>query len=209
MSADSPVQRQRLPGWATGLVAFVVISYLAVYFGGISFLYLCKHATQKALDPAEIIRVAREIAQFPEPLPQGFSFVYGLRFGPVNLVTLVHKPNGVEITIASEQKSEALDADSALKQASDMGVNLPSSDWLPHYTRFKSAKVKDNAEIAGEKMAYMVGEIGDDEHTQPGFLGCIVSKKTRKSILIFGIQPEGKSYNLDETLGVLKSIKQL
>ena len=53
----------------------------------------------------------------------------------------------------------------------------------------------------------MVGELEDGSgHKQEGFIGSIAVKSDKKNILIFGLQPEGGPYNLEQTLGFLKSV---
>ena len=54
----------------------------------------------------------------------------------------------------------------------------------------------------------MTGEAEDATgNKMQGLIGCIALKNSRRAITIYGLQSEGKSYNLDETLKLLGCIK--
>lgn len=207
MSSEARQQASpSVPRWARSLIVFAVVCLVTVYLGGVGLIFLARYVTLQCLDPAQIMKVARQIAKFPEPLPEGFNFVFGMHFGPLAMVSIEHKADKQALTIAAENRAEVGNAEQLLKQSYDMGVNLPSTG-LPAYAHFKSPKEKGEIEIAGEKMPYMVGELEDGSgHKQEGFIGSIAVQSEKRNILIFGLQPEGGSYNLGQTLGFLKSV---
>lgn len=206
MSSEVSQANESLPRWARTLIIFAVVSLLTVYIGGVGLIFLARYITLQCLDPVQIVKVAKEIARFPEPLPEGFNFVFGMHMGPLTMVSIEHKADKQAITIAAEQRAEVSNAEALLKQSYDMGVNLPSTG-LPAYAHFKSPKEKGEIEIAGEKMPYMVGELEDGSgRKQEGFIGSIAVQSDKKNILIFGLQPDGGPYNVGQTLGFLKSL---
>jgi hypothetical protein len=206
MSDSSRSNDRRLPSWAAALIVFVLALYLILYLGGIGLILFTKQMTVRSLDPLQIAKVAKEVANFPEPLPSGFVFVFGIKVGPVNIITIEHKPDKQEITLAAEQRSSEGEAKDLLKQAYDMGINLPAAG-LPSSAHFKAPRVRGEAEIAGEKMPYLIGELEDGSgQRKEGFVGSILAKSTKKSILIFGIQPSGGPYDIEETLSLLKAV---
>jgi hypothetical protein len=206
MSAGLSQPVESLPRWARNLIIFVVLSFFAVYFGGIGLIFFARQITLNCLKPAEIVKVATDIAKFPNPLPEGFNFVFGMHLGPLSIVTVEHQGDKQSITVAAEQRNEVADAEALLKQSYDMGVNLPSTG-LPAYAHFKSMKQKAEIEVAGEKMPYIVGELEDGSgHKLEGFIGSIAVKPAKRNILIFGLQPDGGSYKVDQTLCFLKGL---
>lgn len=207
MSSDASRLQRSLPGWAVALIVFVLTSYVAIYMGGIALIFLAKQVTQNCLAPAEIAKVAKSIAKFPDPLPKGFAFAFGIQVGPLSIITIEHQPDKQTLTMAAEERVEMADAATLLNQAYDMGVNIPSTGF-PVYAHFKTLKQKGQTEIAGEKMPYMLGELEDSNGKKAeGFIASIAAKSVKKNILIFGLQPpDGGAYNIEQTLCFLKSL---
>ncbi len=156
-----------------------------------------------ATDPAKIAIVARKIARFPQPLPEGYEFESGYSFGPDSLV-IRHKPDGQTIAFMSNPYTQE-DAKSGLERAQHMPFGGRAL-LLP----FSREKSRGELMVGGVQMSYIVGEFGSQETTGQiveGLIGCLSLKKEGKTIFINALPGEGSSYNLKVTTDLLQSIE--
>ncbi len=192
----------RLPVWAKGLIAVMILAF----FGGIVAVSsvinfgatLAKHATE----PAYIATVMHSVADIPR-LPQGFTYKMAAEAFNNHMVTIVHEPDKTIFMLGSIGPT-----DTGTKDAKEL-VHQMAEHGVPGFT--DSFQVdKDGEElVAGKTMEYVTGRSSDregDEHS--GMIGCILEKEKKQLTLIYGWS-ETKSFNLETARKLLGSIKSI
>jgi hypothetical protein len=218
----------KFPVWATLIIFFVVASYASVYVSGILTIRAAQRIARELVDPQNIAMVASAIGEMPEKLPAGFSYRAGLSvndealkkwFGlpssaarikdlakvSLNFLAIAHAPDGQQIVIALAPEDQPNDA-KALFQA-----QYEADIWTATTTaHFRSVSQPAETQVAGLPMTYLLGEADDATHKKmQAMVGCISVKDKHRTLHVYGIQPEGESYNLNETLDLLRCLKGL
>jgi hypothetical protein len=219
-------QIDKFPIWATLVIAFVVVSFASVYVAGILTIKATQRIAKELVDPSNIAVVANAMGGMPEKLPEGFSYRVGLSvndeafkkwFGlpsssakiaalaktSLNFLAIEHSPDGQQVVIVSSPQEEPKDSKEILEAAYELGINTGTTT-----AHFKSIKDRGQAEVAGMPMPYLLGDTEDtNQKLMQGMIGCISIKDKHRSLLVYGIQPEGETYNLAETLDLLHCIQ--
>jgi len=226
-STAQPNRIDKFPVWATFVIAFVVASYAAVYVAGIVGIRAAQRIARELVDPKKIAMVGNAIGGMPENLPEGFFYRVGLSVNDEsvrkwlgfpssedkirslattgrNFVTIEHQPDGQQIVIVTSPEEDQKDSKEILETAYELGIQ--TGTIIAH---FKSATQRGEVQVAGVKMPYVLGEIEDanSSKTMQGMIGCISLKDKHRAVLVYGVQPEGDSYDLAETLDLLHCIK--
>jgi len=197
--------RTGLPFWAKLLICLVVLFMGAAISGSFVGLMYIQRLSREANDPAAILRNAAKIAQFPQPLPEGYRFVLGLHLFYIVLVVIDHKSDHQQMFIYCLRDAAGADQDAKnlLDRAYDVGLNTNSTT-----TKFKELKSTGTAEVGGLVMPYRIGTYQDTSgKAAEGMVGCICVNKPIKNILIYSYPAPGNAYNHDVTMNLLKSIK--
>ena len=165
-------------------------------------LYFGQRTTQFT-EPAYIAKVAKQIAVFQDPLPTGFQYQLAMNFWGLNILQIGHTPDDVVITFCTvppmKQSFESA-AKFTEELATKSNMELGTSSFV----------VKSTGEelVAGEKMAYVLGEAtARDGRIFPAMVGSIITPN-KKIICVYAIG-KGKTYNLDETKQLLAAIKKI
>jgi len=225
-STAQPNHADKFPAWATLVIAFVIAGYLGVYVAGILTIQAAQRLARELFDPKNIAMVANAIGGMPEKLPAGFSYRVGLSvneetlkkwFGlPAsdekikslavmgrNFLTIEHEPDGQQIVIVSSPQEEPVDSKEILEKAYEIGINTGKTA-----AHFRSILQRGETEVAGLPMPYVVGEIEDtNQNIMHGMMGGINLKDKHRAVLVYGVQPEGDSYNMTETQDLLRCIR--
>jgi hypothetical protein len=192
-----------LPTWAKVLIGLVIVVILGVgglVVGGIVFF---QNASKQWTDPVAIAKVSQSIADFPEPLPEGYKYLMGMDLAGIKTVTVEHADDKQTIIIMSFPKKDKTDAQTMVNELFEKGVKTQQTQ-----AKFEDVKSKGTETVAGLSMPYIIGTMTDNTGNKAeGMVGCIVSETKSETIFIYGMQPQGAPYNLQATLQLLKSIK--
>ncbi|HEY9712469.1 MAG TPA: hypothetical protein V6C72_03305, partial [Chroococcales cyanobacterium] len=106
--ADAPV-RKRLPLWASTLASLVVVTVIAIIAGAYGIFYYVEILSERAHDPSYIKATAAKIADFPEPLPEGYEMkaAIDLDFFHFAMVAMVNKKDHQAISICAMSPASA------------------------------------------------------------------------------------------------------
>jgi hypothetical protein len=192
-----------LPVWARILICLVVSVMVFAIGGSFVGLMSIQRLSREAKNPAAVLKNAQKIAQFPQPLPEGYGFVTGVKLFYVVIVVIEHKSDHQQIVFYCLPPSKEIDAKNLLDQAYDLGLNPYSVNG-----KFQELKSSGTAEIAFVPMPFRIGTY-QDTNGKPaeGMVGCICVNNPAKNILIYSYPAPGNAYNHDVTMNLLKSIK--
>lgn len=197
--------RKPLPTWSKVMIAFVLVSMVGSIVLFVFAMFFLQKMARQATDPKLVVQVAKQIADFPEPLPNGYRWEVGVsvpKIVPIVSANLSHQPDNQVIEFLLDRPKQYEDAKTYLDRALQLGGN----DVLP--SQICTIEKRGEETIAGEKMTYIVGEFksaGDNK--MGGMVGCLSIKNKRKTILIYAFQPSGSPYNAKVTTDLLNSIK--
>ncbi|MGH9549647.1 MAG: hypothetical protein ACRD3W_09735, partial [Terriglobales bacterium] len=174
-----------LPWWAKTVIAAEFLAIVSYYCLGVAAIVACKEIGLKWLDPKEMPRVAHEIGELPEPLPDGYHYVVSMSVPAVGLymVTMEHLPDKQLIALRS---NPTLDVDTT-KEELDKAV-ADGLATLNYGAKMTKVEERATAQIGSQKMDYVIGETLDfTGRIGKGMLGCIQvpGKNGRKNILIY------------------------
>lgn len=199
-------EKQRgMPTWAKVLIGLVVVAIVGGVTMVIGSVIFIQNMYKQALDPAAIARVAGSIGTFPDPLPDGYKFAMGLDVAGIKTLTVEHKPDKQTVIMMSfpRKEDDPKDAQALVNELYEKGVSTQQTS-----AKFETVKSRGTEAVDGAQMPYIVGEMTDKTGSKfDGLVACIVSPTRHQTILIYGIQPPGSTYNFDATLKLLKSIK--
>jgi hypothetical protein len=197
---SQPTGRRKLPTWARVIVALVLAVLVGLTYGAFRLADVIEKVAREAIDPAKIPEIAKQIGDFPNPLPAGYKYEYALGF-PQITVSIRHQPDNQLIQLLCDKNSFEEDPKVILDRALDLG-----GQGLP--AKIHGLKSKGKEMILGQDMPYIVGEFYDEDHRNvEGMIGCISIKNAHKTILIYALAPFGSPYTLQVTMDLLKSIK--
>lgn len=201
MSGEKP---DGLPTWAKVLIGIVVIGMLGVAGVVGAGIYFVSKMSNEATDPQAIARTAAQVATFQEPLPAGYKFVMGIGLAGYNLVTAEHEPEEQTIILISYPVKQKESAQEILDRMFDSGLSAGSVN-----AQFSGEKTKGEMGVAGQSMPYVLSTVTDGSGKDfKGLLGCIQVPDKNKTVLVYGMQPEGDTYKLEITEGFLKAVKK-
>ncbi len=225
MPGDSPdeTKRKPLPIWARALITFVlgaIISLAAATIGTVVFL---RTTLQHSQDPRFIARVAQDVARFPDPLPKGYSYIFGVDLGLVKIISIDYE-NGKQqfafFTYDNKQRLEegmgipSLEGSAApigsesrgpspqeksLDRAYECGVNT-----FKVQARFSNMISRGSWLIQGVQIPYRLGKLADNRGT--GLIACIADQRSAKETLFYAVQ-EGKDFDMKICTNFLQDIK--
>lgn len=226
MDTGTELKAKKFPLWATFLILLVLLSYAGVYAFGIAVIQTAQRLARELVDPDNIRMAAASIGQMPDSLPDGYSYRVGMSVNEeevkkwlglasspqrlkelsktgFNFIAVEHSPDGQQVVIVSSPQEEPKNAKEILKATSELGINAGRPN-----AHFKEIEKQGELEIAGERMAYISGEAEDATgNKMQGLIGCIVPRNSHRTITVYGLQSDGKAYNLEETLKLLSCIK--
>lgn len=183
-----------------GLTTFVLVffGYIVVRFADVAHDF-----SINSTNPAKIAVIAKKIAKFPEPLPEGYEYESAYSLGQ-DILTIRYRPDGQMITIMSGPYMQE-DSRTALERIPKQASGGPAM-----FAPMEREKSRGEIEVAGEKMPYVLGEFGTKETTKEiveGLIGCLSLKKQGKTIIINAQPGLRTSYNLKVTTDLLQSIQ--
>jgi hypothetical protein len=166
----------------------VVLVVGGTMYGAATLVGLVKDARDPALMPAK----AREVAQFPEPLPANFSYLAALG----GMVQIEHKPEGTVFWIIRSPQKEGTAAKALVVQAAH------------HPPPFGPQPIKTTSEgtqtVGGEEMYYQIGDTPDGRDE---IVGAVVPKAQPKQFVLMFAETPGGKLNQDAVHELLSSIK--
>ncbi len=156
---------------------------------------------KKAREPENIKLVASKIADFAEPLPEGFRWRSGVELPLSKSLTIERKNPFMIITINSEQAitTNIAQLDSSLEIGSKLGRDMMTQKW--------TKKSDGTSSVAGHSMKYELGEITMGEHHVGELRGAVPLKGKTVTIDAFG--EWDKPFDMDRLNNFLAGIKLL
>jgi hypothetical protein len=194
---------RRLPAWSKILIGLVVFALVFWSYFIFRFPDVAHDFAINSTNPAKIAIVAKKIAKFPQPLPEGYEFETGYSLGQ-DILNVHYKPDGQTITFLSNPYTQE-DSKKVLDRVSQQAIGGRAL-FMP----LEKEKSRGELLVGGEKMPYIVGEFGSRETTGQiveGLIGCVSLKKQGKTIIINALPGVGSSYNLKVTTDLLQSIE--
>ena len=206
------MKRISLPLWARIIVAFTVAAMVGVAYVAVRGVSLIQHFTQDSIDPKKQKLVLAGVADFPEPLPDGYSVESAMNLGIPGsgelgkaIVVLKHAPDNMTLQLfcnPDAEREDTIDARNFLdKMMQVVGNGYPGA-------KMQAVKSKGQTTISGHEMAYIVGEFKDaQDKSFEGMIGCICVKDKHKTILLYAMEPPNAPFNLETVMGLLKSVR--
>jgi len=201
----SEVTKGGLPTWAKWLIG-IAVAGIVVFITGI-IVVMWSFSQMFKQDAASVGKLARDVAEFSTPLPEGYHFKMGVDVPVVGIkmVGVEHDPDKQMVLITSYPTSEKVTAEEFVEKVADKGVMTPGQ---AQNGRIEEIKAKGTETVGGESMPYLVGTMTDKTGAKvEGMLGCVISKAKGKTVLILGLQQGDGAFDLDVTRKLLKSIK--
>lgn len=203
--ASETIARQRLPVWAVLLIVFVVLTIGSVSATAFSWLMLARQIVIDVNVPEKMQATAQKIAQFPQPLPEGYKYLMAANFEIMQCMVIEHQPSGQQIAFYSlPGPTNDKDSKIFLDKAYEAGINTT-------YMAAKFNEVKSNGTIPllGQQMNYLMGEFTDlsSNRKGDGFVATIGLNKAAKNILIYSYPDRDHAYNQQVTMNLLNSLK--
>jgi hypothetical protein len=209
---DSALKRLSLPLWARLIVALVVALLVGFGYMIVRGVSMVQHLAHDSVDPTKQKQVVQTVAQFPDPLPNGYSIdraisigVPGVDYSRKDIVVLKHLPDNLNLQLFSNPDAEGEDTMDA-RNYLDRQIEVSSSGFPA--AKIQAVKSKGQTTICGQEMAYIVGEFKDPQDQKfSGMIGCICVRNKHKTILLYAMEPPGTPFNLETVMSLLKSVK--
>jgi hypothetical protein len=206
------LKRLSLPLWARIVVALVAASLVGLGYMVVRGVAMVQHLAHDSIDPNKQKQVVQTVAQFPDPLPEGYSIeraisigVPGVDTSRKDIVILKHVPDNLSVQLFSNPDAEGEDTIDA-RNYLDRAMEVSSSGYPA--AKIQAVKSKGQTTICGQEMAYIVGEFKDPQDQKfSGMIGCICVRNKHKTILLFAVEPPGTPFNLETVMSLLKSVK--
>lgn len=194
-----------MPLWAILLMCFVVLAITTAGTTVFSALMFARRIVVDAYVPEKMQQAAMKIAQFPQPLPEGYKYLMAADFELMQCLVIEHKPSGQQIvfyTLPGPMTEK--DAKNFLDRAYDAGINTV---YLA--AKFHSLKSHGSIDVNGAKLNFLLGEFTDlaTNRKADGMVGSISLNKAAKNILIYSYPDAHHAYNQQVTLDLLNSLK--
>ncbi len=156
--------------------------------------------------PEKMQATAQEIAQFPQPLPEGYKFLMAANFEIMQCAVIEHEPSHQQMAFYTvlPMAVTAEDSKNMLERAYDAGIN---STYIA--AKFHGLKSHGTVTVLGQQMNYLLGEFTDQltGRKGDGFVGMISINKPAKNILIYSYPDRDHAYNQQVTMNLLNSLK--
>lgn len=204
--------KRSLPVWARIIVSLVVATLVGVGYGAVRGVSMMQQMARDSCDPQKQRLISRNVADFPDPLPAGYSIDKAISIGmPMlaasakDILVIKHAPDNLSIQLFSDPQAEPSDATDA-RNFLDRAIEVSSIGYPA--PKIQAVKSKGQTTICGQEMAYIVGEFKDPQERKiEGMIGCICIKDKNKTILIYAVEPPATSFNLETVMSLLKSVK--
>jgi len=200
----SEAKKGGFPTWAKILIGVVVVGIIGSIALAVGMVFFFQNMVKQSQDPVAIAKTAKSIATFADPLPSGYKFSMALDIAGIKTVTVEHQSDSQMLTFMSfPKKDETSDPQALVDKLYETGIQTHQTS-----AKFNEVKKKGSMDVAGETMPYIVGEMQSDSGKKfQGMVGCIIPKGKSETFFVYGMQPQGKDYNLDGTEEFLKTIK--
>jgi hypothetical protein len=173
---------------------------------------MIQQMAKDSVNPERQRQIADKLAQFPQPLPDGFSIDKAVEItlplmlpSAKEILVVKHVPDNLSIQLFGDPQADSVDAADA-HIFLDRAIEVSSTGFPA--AKIQAVKSKGQTTIAGQEMAYIVGEFKDPQERKiEGMIGCICIKDKHKTILIYAVEPPGTSFNLETVMSLLKSVK--
>ena len=203
----SEAKKGGLPTWAKVLIGLVLVGVIVFIIGVVGLIWFFQKTVKEAQDPAAIAKTAKEVARFPDPLPEGYKYTFALPLAGINTVSVEHEPSKQMIMFISYPQVEKSSPQELVDKVYQAGIQTPGQSDIKG-GKIEDIKSRGTETVAGETMPYIVGTLTDKSGTKfEGMVGCLVSPAEKKTVFIYGMQPTGGDYKLDATMDLLKQIK--
>jgi hypothetical protein len=198
-------KKQSLPVWAGLLICFVVLTIATVSTSVFSGLMFARRIAVDATVPAKMQETAEKIAEFPQPLPDGYKYLMAANFEIMQCLVVEHQPSHQQIAFYTlPGPMSERDSKNFLDRAYDAGIN---TTYLA--AKFHDLKSHGTITVVGQQMNYLIGEFTDiaTNRKADGFVGSISLNKAAKNILIYSYPDRDHAYNQQVTMDLLNSLK--
>lgn len=187
-----------MPVWAKVLIVLFTVGLIGtITLVAMGAAWVADFQRQ-ASNPARAFEVALSIAKFQQPMPADFEFTNGYPFPAFPVALAIYKPDKTLFTVTKMPNAGD-------RTAAQIGNDIASRGGQ-HNAKMEITG-KGTEAVAGEQMAYLVGQgqAGSEKFEQ--MIGVVVPKADKSSaIMIVGVTPGGK-YNMAATQEFLKTIK--
>lgn len=186
---DKRTKAGKLPLWSRLLIGFVSLGVASLLVAMIQGTIVVKQTFEHAFEPTFVGQVASRMAKFPEPLPDGYAFNFGLDLGAVRLVSLVYKKNDQYLLLInhlinapSPSEKKSLNTGELLKKYYEIGLNTTGAQ-----ARFKSVISEGAWTIQGQRIPYIIGDLEDTPGK--GLVACRVDPVSSSATIFYAYQP--------------------
>ena len=202
-------KKKALPVWSKVVIVLVITLFAGSIYGVIQGTLVFYETFRNVEDPIHIKKVAASIAEFPDPLPEGYSYVLG-----VSLDVLGDEFKALGIDFKKGKQTIVLYCLSV-----DKGVT--AAEMLKRFYKVKLVNtisfVGSFVESTGQgswtlpngQMPYVVGKVkrSSDESMHTGLIACMVLPDSKRAILMYVVEPGAKEkFDMDVTMKLLTHI---
>lgn len=233
VSPQKPKQASKpLPVWARALITVVSASMILSLAAVVGMCIFFKNTFEHAQDPQFISQLAQKVAQFPQPLPKGYSYIFGVDF--FNLIKIVSidyengkqqfsfysyvnnrkdpevgqipmSVDGLPVTPPGQGIGDEVKFETEAQKTLNRIYNESGVNTFTVQARFQSLISKGSWLIQGVQIPYMVGKLTGNNGT--GLVACIVDTQNNKDIVIYAVQPDDKDFDMKVCTNLLQDIK--
>lgn len=202
------VKQRGWPWWAKTLISLVVIAITGAFALGLTVIFGMKRLGNDMVNPVLVEKAAHEIADFPEPLPDGYQYLLGLNLPEVGLstVTIEHQPDKQLLTFSLKRGEMKGDLNDLLDFANQLGLNM-----LITTAKITDVTERGKVKVGEYEIPFIRGKTIDvNQQPGEGFVGALQTpvKQPKKNILIYALQSGKVPYNQQITMNLLNSIKR-
>lgn len=192
-------RKSRLPLWSKALIVMVLMVFAGSATGTVALALALKSRLDPAYNRAHIARLANEILGLPDPLPEGYSYYFGIDLWVFKHVTIDYKDGREQISIfLFNQASNPDEMVRTIFQSYGINTIRLGADFTRELGR-------GSWDLPGGRMPYIFGKIKEKsgkEHT--GLVACSSNVKARRTILLYAVQPgETKSFDMRPCIDLL------
>lgn len=196
-----------LPTWARILVAMVVITIVGGTTMAIGGVVFTQKVFNESTNPQMISRAVNDIADFSEPLPNGFKYLFGYsnKFIKPFAIIAVDNSVGKQYLTLMKYRQDNGSTQKLLDSSYEIGFSTPTG-----YIRFSSIESRGTLQIGGKAVPYIIGKtIDSQDHKSQAMVATLIDQDQKKAFVLYGLQLSDDAYNLTATESLLKTIKSL
>jgi hypothetical protein len=200
MPEPEPQTKLRLPIWAKLLLALFLLGIAGVTGALVTGTAALVNMEQNAHDPKQMPFVARKVVVLQDPLPKGFAYKAAASF--LGFIT-------IEISHDSDQSSFYVFRTPLPKDVTAEALAREAAKQAPlGVTPISSVKEEGKSMVAGEPLAYVIGDTKTVVNDEPAMemVAVAMPKGKKAAVIIFGVNP-GQKYNMETTQELLNAIK--